>query len=55
MISFVPEHSGLTKERFLMALFLAFLVAFYSGGFSAISPAAGIVTPLDSTGGMSGG
>jgi len=38
-----------------MALFLAFLVAFYSGGLSQISPAAGIASPLDSTGGMSGG
>ena len=38
-----------------MALFLAFLVAFYSGGLSAITPAAGIAAPSDSTGGMSGG
>jgi hypothetical protein len=37
-----------------MALFFAFLVALSSGGFFHAAQGAGIVQPLDSTGGMDG-
>jgi hypothetical protein len=38
-----------------MGLFFAFLVALSSGGFYHTAPGAGIVQPMDSTGGMDGG
>jgi hypothetical protein len=37
-----------------MALFFAFLVALSSGGFFHAAPGAGIVQPLDTTGGGTG-
>jgi hypothetical protein len=38
-----------------MAIFFALLVGLMSGGFSGPVPAAAIVAPMDSVGGMSGG
>jgi hypothetical protein len=38
-----------------MALFFAFLVALSSGAAFHATPGAGIVQPVDSTGGMDGG
>jgi hypothetical protein len=37
-----------------MALFFAFLIALSSGGFYHATPGAGIVQPMDSTGGADG-
>ncbi len=38
-----------------MALFFAFLIALSSGGFFHAAPNAGIVQPVDTTGGSDGG
>jgi hypothetical protein len=37
-----------------MALFLAFLFAFASGGYYNVGPGAYVAAPADSTGGMNG-